>query len=155
MKPYPWLLAVVGALLVTGGCAKRVPSTDLTFEAHQKVVLTFRTGEELEGKISPGSSVELREPNMVWMANVGQVTDEQIELVDLVALKRKDGVELETSRLADARRVAGETAPDKTFLRTEIVGVDHVRIDIGETARQASFWTYGAVVLGLLVGERS
>ena len=155
MKPNAWLLAMVGALLVTGGCAKRVPSTDLTFEAHQKVVLTFRTGEELVGKISSGKAVELREPRTIWMATVAEVTDERIELVDLLPLKRRDGVEMEVARLADARREAGERAPAKTFLRSEIVGVDHVRFDAGETARQASFWTYGAVVLGFLVGEGS
>ena len=41
------------------------------------------------------------------------------------------------------------------FPRSEIVTVDLVKFDTAKAARTASFWTYGVIVLTLLVGERS
>ena len=155
MNRSTWLLAMVGFLLVVGGCAKRVPSPDLTFESGQKVVLTFRGGEEIEGRIAPGNRVELREPQVTWTAIVGDVTEESIGLTDLVRIREADSVEMQVARAADAVFATGEAGVDQTFLRSDIVKVDQVRFDYGKAARTSSFWTCGAVVLTLLLGEWS
>ena len=155
MNRSTWLLAMVGFLLVGGGCTKRVPSPDLTFESNEKVILTFRNGEEIEGRIAPGDRIELREPQVTWTAIVGDVTEESIGLTDLVRIRDADGVDMQVARATDARFAAGETGIDQTFLRSDIVKVDQVRFDYGKAARSSSFWAYGAVVLTLLLGERS
>jgi hypothetical protein len=146
---------MVGSLLVVGGCAKRVPSPDLTFDSHERVVLTFGSGEELEGKIAPGKRVELREPLTTWTAVVGDVTEEEITLNNLVRIRDTSGVEMQATRAANARFAVGSGGEDRTFLRSDIATVEMVRFDYGEAARSSSFWVYGAVVLTLLLGERS
>lgn len=155
MNRSTWLLAMVGFLLVAGGCAKRAPSPDLTFESHQRVVLTFGSGEEIEGRIAPGKRVELREPQVTWTAVVGDVTDEEITLNDLVRIRETRGVEMQAKRAADAQFAFGEAGADRTFLRSDITTVETVKFDYGKAARSSSFWTYGVVVLTLLLGERS
>jgi hypothetical protein len=154
MKPTTWLWALVGVFVVAGGCAKRVPSQDLTFESHERVVLRFSSGEEVQGKISPGKKVELREASETWSAVVKDVSDEEVVLADLNLILRTEEVGLQTSRVADARYVVEEMDPERSFSRSEIVQVDHLRLDVGKTARTASFWTYGAIVLALLAGDR-
>jgi hypothetical protein len=146
---------MLGCLLVATGCAKRVPSPDMKFEAQQKVVLKLQGGEELEGRMDRGKRVELREPGAVWTARIGEVTDEKIVLKDLVRLRDADGVVLQAARSKDARLdVAGEM-PEKAFLRSEIVGVDLLKTDSGKTARNTTFWTFSAAILTILLGERS
>jgi hypothetical protein len=155
MNRVPWLIAMLGCLLVTAGCAKRVPSTDMKFEAQQKVVLKLRGGEELEGRMERGNRVELREPGAVWSAHVGEVTDERIVLKDLVRLRDAEGVALQVARAKDARLDVAEGMPEKAILRTEIVGVDLLKTDSGKTARNATFWTFSAAILTILLGEKS
>ena len=57
---------MAGFLLVAGGCAKRIASPDMTFGSHQKVVLTFSGGEELEGRVAPGKRVERDGPEQAY-----------------------------------------------------------------------------------------
>ena len=154
MKRCTWLLTMVGFLLVAGGCVKRVPSPDLAFESHQRVVLTFNSGDEIEGRIAPGKRVELREPQVTWTATVGDVTKEEITLNDLVRIREVGSVEMQVARAADAQFAVGEAGVDRTFLRSDIATVKMVKFDYGKSARSSSFWVYGAVVLTLLLGER-
>lgn len=155
MNRVPWLIAMLGCLLVTMGCAKRVPSPDMKFEAQQKVVLTLRGGEEVEGRMERGRTVELRESGVVWSATVGEVTDEKIVLKDLVRIRDTNAVKLEASRAKDARVSVAEGAAEKAFLRSEIVGVDLLKTDPGKTARNTTFWSFSAAVLAIFLGEKS
>jgi hypothetical protein len=155
MKRSSWPLAVLGSLVLIAGCAQQFPSPDLNFDSTQKVVLTFRGGEQVVGKVAPGRKVELREPGVIWRAKVGEITEEKILLKDLTQIRTTNTVAAQTAREADARIVVGESAPDKTFLRSEITKVETVKFDAGRTAQQTSFWAYGAAVLALLLGERS
>lgn len=155
MKRFLWPLAVLGSLMLTVGCTKQVPAPDLNFETTQKVVLTFRTGEEVEGKISPGSKVQLREPGVIWRARVGDVTEDKIILKGLTQVRTTSSMEAQAARLADAKVAVTESAPDKTLLRSDITGMQLIRFDAGRTAQRTSFWAYGAAALVLLLGERS
>jgi hypothetical protein len=155
MNRVPWLIAMLGCLIIATGCAKRVPVAGDKFEAQQKVVLKLQGGEEVEGRMERGRTVELREPGAVWSARVGQVTDEKIVLKDLVRIRDTKGVELEAERMKDARLAVAEGVPEKTFLRSEIVGVELIKTDAGKTARNVTFWTFSAAVLTILLGEKS
>jgi hypothetical protein len=152
-SPWPWIL--VGLLLIGPGCAKRVPSPDLKFESHQKVILTMQGGVEVEGRLAKGNRITMREGGVTWTGLVGNLTDEEIVLNDLVQVRTDKEVALQVSRTADAQVAKGDPVPERRFPRSEIAKVDFVRMDVGKTARTAGFWTYGAVVLSLLMGERS
>jgi len=154
MNRLPWLMAMLGCLLIAAGCAKRVPSASLDFESQQKVVLTLRGGEEIEGRMDRGKRVELRETGAVWMAEVGTVTDEKIVLKDLVCVRETEGVAYQAAREKDARMAVDEKVPEKAFLRSEIVGVEFVKTDGGKTARNTTFWVFSAAVLTILLGEK-
>ena len=154
MKRWPWRIAMLGCLLIAVGCAKRVPSPDMKFEAQQKVVLKFQGGEEIEGRIERGKSVEFREPGTVWAAELGAITDEKIVLKDLVCVRETEGVAYQAAREKDARMAVDEKVPEKAFLRSEIVGVEFVKTDGGKTARNTTFWVFSAAVLTILLGEK-
>ncbi len=155
MNRSSWLLAMVGLLVLAGGCATQVPSPDMKFGAQQRVVMTFRGGDQIRGKIDIGNRVELREPGIVWTARVGEITDQTIVLKDLIRVRDDSGVAMQVARAEDARLGLSRAASDKTLLRSDITAVDLLKFDPGRTARNASFWTYGAVVLAMLLGERS
>jgi hypothetical protein len=155
MNRVPWLIAMLGCLLVTMGCAKRVPSPDMKFEAQQKVVLTLQGGGEVQGRMERGRTVELRESGVVWTATVGEVTDEKIVLKDLIRIRDTNAVKLESARAKDARVSVAEGAAEKSFLRSEIVGVDLLKTDPGKTARNTTFWSFSAAVLAIFLGEKS
>jgi hypothetical protein len=155
MKRLSWLLAMLGSMALITGCAKQLPSADLTFETTQKVVLTFRGGEEVQGKIAPGKKIELREPGVIWRARVGEVTEDKIVLKEMTQIRVMNSVLAQATREEDARVAIGQSAPDKTLLRSDITKVETVRFNSGKTAQQTSFWAFGAAVLVLLLGERS
>lgn len=155
MKRLSWLLAMLGSLVLIAGCAQQIPSPDLNFETTKRVILTFRGGEQLVGRVAAGKNVELREPGVIWRAKVAEVTEEKILLKGLTQIRATNTVAAQAAREADARIVVGESAPDKTFLRSEITKVETVTFDAGRTAQQSTFWAYGAAVLVLLLGERS
>jgi hypothetical protein len=155
MKCLSWPMAMLGSLVLFAGCTKQVPTPSLSFETTQKVIVNFRGGEELEGKIAPGKRVELREPGYVWRARVGEVTEEKIVLKELTQIRATDSVANQAARLADARVSVAEPAPDKTLLRGDITRVRNVKFDAGRTAQQTSFWAFGTAIVALLVGERS
>jgi hypothetical protein len=155
MNRSSWLLAMVGFLALAVGCAMQVPSPDMKYQAQQKVVMTFRGGEQVRGRIDTGNRVELREPGIVWNARVGDITDKTIVLKDLVRIRDDRGVVMQVARAEDARLGIAPPVPDKTLLVSDITKVELLKLDPGRTARNASFWTYGAVVLALLLGERS
>jgi len=154
MNRSPWLVAVIGCLIAVG-CAKQVSQPDLKFGAQQRVVLSFRGGEQVRGKIDTGSHVELREPGVVWTAQVGEITDDKIVLKHLTRVSDDRGMVMPLARAEDARFAITGPVPDKTLLRNEITGVDLLKVDGGRTARTVTFWSYGAVVLAILLGERS
>jgi len=155
MKRSSWLVAMLGCVIAAGGCAKQVPSPDLKFGAQQRVVLSFRGGEQVCGKIDTGSSVELREPGVVWDARVGEITDDKIVLKGLVRVRNEKGVALQVTRAEEGRLGVTDPVPDKTLLRADITGVDLLKVDGARTAQNFTFWTFGAVVLALLLKEHS
>lgn len=155
MKHEPWLLVVLLSLVVAAGCAKRVESPDMTFEAQQRVVLTFRGGEEIEGRVEVGKKVHLREPDVVWTARIRELTEEKIVLTDLVRIREGSSAQMEVQRASDFRLRVADPVPDKLLLRSEITRVDYLKTDAGRTSRLASFVAFGAAVVGLLLGERS
>lgn len=155
MRRSPWSWILIGLLVIGCGCAKRVPSPDLKFESHQKVVLTMQDGVELEGRFAEGNQVVMREAGITWSCLVDAVTDEEIVLKDLAQIRSENAVTLQSARAADARVAIAAAVAERRFGRSSITKVDFVRMDVGKTARTAGFWTYGAVVLGLLMGERS
>jgi len=156
MKPVALRPAVLGMLVLLGaGCTRHVAVPDLGIEATQRVLLVFRGGEEVEGRIAAGNRVILREPGRVYSARIDAVTEERVVLKELILVREQTGVTLQVARAEQARVVATEIHPEKTLLRGDIVRVDRIQMDVAKTARRGSFWVYGAAVLALLLGERS
>ncbi|MBM3286547.1 MAG: hypothetical protein FJY88_04255 [Candidatus Eisenbacteria bacterium] len=154
MRRLSWLVAMVGCL-AAAGCAKRIPAQDTAFEATQTVMLAFRGGEQIEGRIAPGRKVELREPGIIWSAKVKDVTEDRIVLRDLVKVRDASGAAMQAARAADLRLSVAEQFPEKTLLRSEITRMEQIKMDIGRTAQYGSFLTYGVAVLATLLGDRS
>ncbi len=86
---------------------------------------------------------------------MGEVTEDKILLKNLTQVRATNTSVVQAAREADAKIAVAESAPDKTLLRSDITKVQLIRFDAGRTAQQTSFWTYGAAMLVLLLGERS
>lgn len=155
MNRTAWFLAMVGFLIVAGGCAKRIASTSLTFESHERVVLTLKSGEEIQGKFAPGKRVEIHGPSGVQSAIVQEVSEESIVLADLNVIRDAKGVRMQAKRIGDMRYVVTDAPAERTIPRDDILLVEQVRLDAMETTRISTFLTQVAIVVALLMGERS
>ena len=155
MNRVPWPIAMLGCLLDDRGCAKRVPSPDMKFEAQQKVVLSSRAERKSRDGWTRANGSSSASPVPSGRARVGEVTDEKIVLTDRVRLRDTNGVAAAGgSRRRTRVSRSAEPLPEKTFLRSEIVGVETLlKTDSGKTARNTTFWTFSAAVLTLLLGR--
>jgi hypothetical protein len=93
------------------GCAKRVESPDKAFEAQQKVVLTFSGNRTLQGRMEAGSRVRYIDQGNIHRGRVRSVSEETIELENLVLVESTGSVEQVAERLSDARVSIGEKHP--------------------------------------------
>ena len=152
--PFGVSLALVLACLVSG-CAKRIPVDEGTFEAQEKVVLTFTNDRSLQGRIDTAAHVEYVDQGAIYRATIQSVSDETIVLEDAVLERSANSVEEAAYRLADARIEIDETVPKIVLLRKEIEGVERVGFDGTRTLRNVTYWTLSSAILGLLLGERS
>lgn len=155
-----WLRAGVASSLILlsllpAGCAKRVPVDEGTFEAQEKVVLTFTNDRSLHGRIDTASEVEYHDQGSVYRATIQSVSEETIVLENAILERSAGSVEEAALRLADARLEVTDPVPKIVLLRSEIEGVDRVRFDGPRTLRNISFWTFSGTILGLLLSERS
>lgn len=155
MKRSTWHMAMVLSVLLSAGCVKTVPQPDQSYDATQKVVLKLRGDREVQGKIAAGRQVAYREPNVVWTATVKENTEDRIVLTDLVKVREKTGNVVQVHRITGGGAGAERAAQDITLLKSEVEAVEIVKTDVAKTARNATFWAYGAAVLSLLLGDRS
>lgn len=137
------------------GCAKRVESPDKAFEAQQKVVLTFSGNRTLQGRMEAASRVRYVDQGNVYRGRIRSVSEETIEVENLVLVESTGSVEQVAERLSDARVSIGENIPEVQLQRSEIERVELVRFDGGRTLRNLSFWSMSGAVLALLLSERS
>jgi hypothetical protein len=146
---------MVLSVLLSVGCVKTIPQPDQSYDASQRVVLKLRGDREIQGRIAAGRRVEYREPKLIWSARVKENTEDRLVLTDLVMVRERAGVALQSQRQAEGRIRVDSPAQDVTLLKNEVESVELVKTDVAKTARNATFWAYGAAVLSLLLGDRS
>ncbi len=150
-------LAMAAALIMAAGqgCAKRVPVQGADLDAKLKLVVHFKDGSTITGRIGIDEHVELLTGGMVYRAKVFDVTTEEILLQDCRVLRAGTGNEAEWQRMVDARRGLGQEVREFTFARDQIDRVEHVKLDPLRTASQSAFWTVAGTICAFLLAEKS
>jgi hypothetical protein len=151
-------LLALGILILAAGamdCSKRVPVENGAFEAQQKVVLTFKDGRTIEGRIAPGNRVSYQDQGAIYQGRVASVDEDSIQVSDLVLIQRQKDLSAAVSRLADSRKRISDPQPPVTVARKDLEKVELLRFDAAKSVRKMPFWAYGSAILILLLGERS
>ncbi len=150
----PTLGLLLGALVLSG-CTKRVPVADGAFENTQRVLITFKDGRELRGKIDREGTVEYSEAGIEYRGTVSNVNDVQIVLRDLVKVQTVGSRQEVVERMADSRLYLAAPREEVILDRVDIASVERVRADGPRIGRAAGFWTAAGVVAVLILRERS
>ncbi len=151
------LLAMAVLVLCAAGlgCAKRVP-WEGPLEARRTMVLTFKDGSEIRGKINIDEKVELTTGGNVYRGVIEDLTDEEIELRDCRFVRRQGGSQAEEERLSQARVDLGMENIDSIVLqRADIKSTEHVKVDGLKTASRSVFWVVAGMASALLLAEKS
>jgi len=150
----PAALALV-LLLTAGGCTKRVPVEDGTYDSTGKFVVTFADGSSLRGKIGLNEPVEVIADGHVYRGTIIDVSSDEINVQDCRLIRSLNDGRAETDRLAASRRHVDEGPLEFNFAVADVRTVERVKVDPLRTAAQSAFWTLTGVVSAFLVSEKS
>jgi hypothetical protein len=142
------------ASLMVAGCTTTAPVPQDQYSRQQRVVMTFKNGDSLRGRIDVGSEVQYASSASIYQAEVSAIDDEKIVLGGTRLLTEPGGA-MERERMVSARVAVTDTLPQQVVLsKSDIQAIEEIRLDVSKTSLRVGFWGYAAVVLGLLLSER-
>lgn len=146
----PLALAALAALFVAPGCAKRVALTpEANIADGRRFEIEFEGERALRGRLVSGSNVRYVQGDSLFRAEVGEVTDEFIELsrrVFLIDLKEWSPLRAAEE---DAEQVNGRPELGGALLpRDEIQSVSVLTLDRRRMVTEAVFWTALMIAAG-------
>ncbi len=149
------VLAVILLASAGLGCTKRVPLEEPVFDGRRKVVLTFKDGSELSGRIGLDERIDVVTGGRAYRGVVAELTDEEIILDDCRFVREVGKYTAEQQRMADARVKLDVESASFVFVREDIERVEQVKTDALRTTTQAVFWTFTAFVSIFLMQDNS
>ncbi len=148
-------LGFLAMLLVFSGCARLLPATMNDLGSADKVVLvTFRDGETLKGRILKDQSVTFQTFGKIYRGQVEAVGDQQIVLKNAYIATEYDKYRVQRERMEQGQlRITDEST--RIVLPTyRIVKVERLTVDKPRTVRNMAFWTFTASVLAAILHDR-
>ena len=141
-------------LLMTG-CAKLLPASLSDLGSAEKiVVITFRDGETLRGRIIENQTVVFQTFGKIYRGEVEEVGDQQIVLKNAYVASEYDRYRVQRERMEEGKlRIVDEST--RIVLPTyRIVKVERQTIDKPKTARYLGFWAFTTSVLAAILNDR-
>jgi hypothetical protein len=151
-----WLaLLAVLFLLGSGGCTKRIPVEDGTFDAMNPFVITLADGSTIKGKIGLNETVEVTTGGKVYRGMIADISVDDIWVEDCRLIRSLESPEVEIARLSHARHHVDELPQEFIFNRADIERVEQVKLDALRMASRSVFWAVTGVVSTFLLSEKS
>lgn len=142
-------------LLLVSGCARLLPaSLEDVHSAEKAVLITFRDGETLKGRIVENHSVVFQTFGKIYRGDVEHVSDQQIVLKNAYIATEYDKFRVQRERMEEGQlRITDEST--RIVLPTyRIVKVERLTVDKPKTVRYMAFWTFTASVLAAILHSR-
>jgi hypothetical protein len=154
MRNVLWAACLLVPLLLTG-CAKLLPASlnDLG-SAEKVVVITFRDGETLRGRIIENQTVTFQTFGKIYRGEVEEVGDQQIVLKNAYVASEYDRFRVQRERMESGQLKITDEATRIVLPTYRIVKVERQTIDKPKTARYMGFWVFTGSVLAAILGER-
>lgn len=147
-------LVLAASMLVVGGCSKRVPSTEANFSAAANMVVTFRDGEQLIGRMADGEQVTYVTFGRVYRATIQDVGPPDFVLTDAYVQGEYDRFGVQRDRLENAELYIRDQTTEIRIPRYKIVSVEQVQFDKVVSARNAVFWGFTTFILSQILSAR-
>lgn len=150
------LILVVALLFSTlPACTKLVTKETTQVEVQEKVLVTFKNGDQLRGRLDLDESVDVTVGGTVHRGRIIDLNQDEIMVGDAVPVKIIGNNRYEAGRMVDSRIQPTPTVSSYVFQRSDIDQVEMVTLDGPKTARRTAFWTSVGVSLLLLFLEKS
>ena len=151
----PVFLGAVALVLVLTGCAKQLPATLSDLGSADKVVLiTFRDGETLKGRIVENQSVVFHTFGKIYRGEVEEVGDQQIVIKNAFVSSEYDKYQVQRERMEEGKLRITDQSTRIVLPTYRIVKVERLAVDKPKTARFMAFWVFSASVFAAILGER-
>jgi hypothetical protein len=141
--------------LLFTGCAKLLPASlnDLG-SAEKVVVITFRDGETLQGRIIENQTVTFQTFGKVYKGEVEEVGDQQIVLKNAYVESEYDRYKVQRERMESGQLKIQDESTRIVLPTYRIVKVERKTIDKAKTARYTGFWIFTGTVLAGILNDR-
>lgn len=137
------------------GCAKLLPATlnDLG-SAEKVVVITFRDGETLKGRIIENQTVTFQTFGKIYRGEVEEVGDQQIVLKNAYVASEYDRFRVQRERMESGQLKITDESTRIVLPTYRIVKVERQTIDKPKTARYLAFWVFTTSVFAAILNDR-
>jgi hypothetical protein len=144
---------VVLLVSLVPGCSRLVPKETTEVEVQEKVLVTFKNGDLLRGRLDLDESVDVTVGGVVHRGRIVDLNQDEIMVGDAVPVKILGDHRYEAERMVDAKVQPMSTVTSYVFQRGDIDHVEQVTLDGAKTARRIGFWSSVGITLLLLFFE--
>lgn len=149
---------LVGLVLVAllTGCTRLTPaSLEQDIGSADKVVLiTFRDGETLKGRIIENQTVTFQTFGKIYRGEVERVDDQQIVLKNAYISTEYDRFRVQRERMESGQLRITDQSTRIVLPTYRIARVERVSVDKARTARYGAFWVFTGSVLTAILSAR-
>ena len=148
-------LGCLALLLVLSGCARLLPATlDDLGSAEKVVLITFRDGETLKGRVVENQTVVFHTFGKIYRGQVEEVGDQQIVLKNAYVSSEYDRFKVQRERMEEGQLRITDQSTRIVLPTYRIVKVERISVDKPKTVRYMAFWTFTTSVLAAILNDR-
>jgi hypothetical protein len=148
-------LAALALIVSMAGCAKLLPATlDDLGSAEKVVLITFRDGETLQGRVVENQTVTFRTFGKIYRGEVEEVGDQQIVIKNAYVSSEYDKFKVQRERMEEGQLHIVDQSTRIVLPTYRIVKVERLTVDKPKTARYMVFWAFTTSVLAAILNER-
>ncbi len=142
-------------ILFFTSCAKLLPASlkDLG-SAEKVVVITFRDGETLRGRIIKDQTVVFQTFGKIYRGEIDEVGENQIVLKNAYVASEYDRFRVQRQRMESGQLKITDQSTRIVLPTYRIVKVERQMIDKPKTVRYMGFWAFTGTVLAAILTDR-
>jgi hypothetical protein len=122
--------------------------------AEKVVLITFRDGETLKGRIVENQTVVFHTFGKVYRGEVEEVGDQQIVIKNAFVSSEYDKFRVQRERMEEGKLRITDQSTRIVLPTYRIVKVERVTVDKPKTVRFMFFWAFSTSVVAAILNER-